>query len=180
MHRISRRFAHPKTNAPSPRRRQATGAGLMLLYGLIYGGVGFLLTALPAVPWWWPVALVAMGVHIWVISRSTPLTPTRRWLSPLSTDGLQILTALGLTLALTVAMNYLGSDQLNDITVGGTALQVVVFSLMAVGVALACRWVTHHLSHRLLGHLSHRQTRGILGGIGLIGMTLGGALGFFA
>jgi predicted regulator of Ras-like GTPase activity (Roadblock/LC7/MglB family) len=83
-------------------------------------------------------------------------------------------------LPLAIALNYLGSDQLNEITVGGAAGQVILLSLGAVMVALLCRWLTAQLGRQLVQRLSLRQMRGILALVGLIGLTLGGALGFLA
>lgn len=177
MNRLSRRLPRPNTRPPSQRRRQGTGAGLMLVCGLIYGLVGFLLTALPPVPWLWPLVLVALGLHLWALSLTLAGSTPGGWATRLGAGLLQLLAALGLTLPLAVALNYLGSDQLDDITVSIVARQVVLFSLGAVGLALLCRWATHHLSVQLLKRLPRRQMRGVLALVGGLGLALGGAAG---
>lgn len=177
MNRLSRRSARSRSSSAPQRRRQSSGAGLVLLCGLIYGLVGFLVTALPPMPWLWPVVLLALGLHIWAISLTADSAPPRRWWGSLGSDLLQMLAALGITLPLAVALNYLGSDQLNDITIGGAVGQVILFSLVAVVVTLLCRWITSQLGHRLIQRLSRRKMRGVLALIGIIGLALGGTLG---
>ncbi|QQE64242.1 hypothetical protein GFS31_09220 [Leptolyngbya sp. BL0902] len=147
----------------------------MILCGLIYSLVGFLVTALPPVPWLWPVVLVALGLHIGAVSWMA--ASAGGWLARLGTGLLQTLAALGLVVPLAVALNYIGSDQLNDIAVSGAMGQVILLSLGAVAVALVCRWATHRLSQQLLARLPRRQMRGVLALVGVVGLTLGGAAG---
>ncbi len=178
MNRLPRRLARPATSPSATQRRTSHGAGLILICGLMYGLVGFLVVALPPVPWLWPMVLLALGLHIWDLSRTARSVSPQRWASRLGSAVIHLLAALGLTLPLAIALNYLGSDQLNDITVGGAAGEVILLSLGAVVVALICRWFTAQLSYQLAKRLSLRQMRGVLALVGLIGLTLGGALGF--
>lgn len=180
MNRLSRRLARSQTNPTPPRRRQGSGAGLVILCGLIYGLVGFLVTALPPVPWLWAVVFLALGFHLWALSLTAASPSSHPRVAALGSGFLDLLAALGLTISLAVALNYLGSDQLDDITVGGVAGEVILLSLLAVGLALVCRWATAQLSHQLLYRLSLRQMRGVLALIGLIGLALGGTLGLLA
>lgn len=149
----------------------------MLVYGFIYGLVGFLVTALPPEPWLWPLVLVALGLHLGALSLTLAGSAPGGWATRLGTGILQLLAALGLTLPLAVALNYLGSDQLDDITVNIVARQVILLSLGAAVLALLCRWITHHLSAQLLKRLPPRQMRGVLALVGGLGLALGGAVG---
>lgn len=177
MNRLSRRLARAQSRpTPSRPRRQSIGAGLVALCGLVYGLAGFLLTALPPQPWLWPVALVALLLHLGAIAAQASAA-SRRWLTTLGAGLLHLLGAVGLTLSLAVAMNYLGSDQLDDITVIGAAGEVILFSLLAVGLTLVCRWTTAQLSRHLLKRFSRRRQTGVLVMIGLGGLVLGGTLG---
>lgn len=180
MNRLPRRLARPNSSTPPAQRRSRHGAGLILLCGLMYGLAGFLVVALPPVPWLWPLALLGLGLHIWDLSLTAGAMAPRRGAGRLGPAIIHLLAALGLTLPLAIALNYLGSDQLNEITVGGAAGQVILLSLGAVIVALLCRRFTAQLGRQLAQRLSLRQMRGVLALVGLIGLTLGGALGFLA
>lgn len=147
----------------------------MLVCGLLYGLAGFVVTALPPVPWLWGILLAALGLHLWAISLA--VAPAGRWWSRLGEGTLQLLAALGMTLALAVAMNYLGSDQLNDITMSRTVVEVAGLSLGAAGLALLCRSATDGLGHRLSHHMTRRQMRGVLALVGVLGLALGGGAG---
>lgn len=175
MNRVSRRLSRRNPKPQVQRRRPATGAGLVMIGGLVYGLVGFLVTALPPVPWLWPLVLVALGLHIWAISWAAASAGSG--FSRFGAGTLQTLAALGLVLPLAVAMNYLGSDQLDEIAVIGAMGQVILLSLLAVAIALACRWATRRLSQHLLNHLPRRQMRGVLALVGIIGLAVGGAAG---
>jgi len=147
----------------------------MLVCGLLYGLAGFVVTALPPVPWLWGILLVALGLHLWAISLA--VAPPGKWLSRLGQGTLQLLAALGITLPLAIALNYLGSDQINDITILRTMGEVVVLSLGAVGLAILCRWSTDGLGQRLSYHMTRHQMRGIIALVGILGLTLGGGAG---
>lgn len=175
MNRISRRLPRPRSAPPAQRRRSGSGAGLMLVCGLLYGLAGFVATALPPEPWLWGILLLALGLHLWAISLA--VAPPGKWLSRLGQGFLQLLAVLGITLPLAIAMNYLGSDQLNDITILRTMAEVVVLSLGAAGLALLCRWATDGLGRRLSHHMTRRQMRGVIALVGILGLTLGGVAG---
>lgn len=179
MNRLSQRLPRPNlrpsVNILSGRRRRSSGAGFVLICALIYGLAGFLVTALPPAPWLWPLVVVALGLHLWAISLVA--AGDRGWSARLGAGILQLLAALGLVLPLAVAMNYLGSDQIDDITIPSTLGQVILCSLGAVAVALACRWATTRLGDHLIRRLSLRQMRSVLALVGMMGLTLGGAAG---
>jgi hypothetical protein len=175
MNRISWRLPRPRFAPPTQHRGSGRGVGLMLVCALLYGLAGFVVTALPSEPWLWSILLVALGLHLWAISLAVP--SPGKWLSRLGQGILQLVSVLGITLPLAIALNHLGSDQLNGITILRTMGEVVVLSLVAVGLAILCRWATDGLWQRLSDRMSRRQRHGVIALVGILGLALGGGAG---
>lgn len=83
---------------------------------------------------------------------------------------------MALLIALAVSLNFLGSDQLNDITILGAAGQVLLFSLLAAFLVYVCRLLTQQLATRLLNRLARRSAQGVLVLVAGLGLAVGGGL----
>jgi len=81
-------------------------------------------------------------------------------------------------IALAIALNHAGTDQLDDLTITSVFWDVVRFSLLAVVLAAISSGVTAALGDRLLRQLQQNQTMLILGVTTALGLGLGGMLGF--
>lgn len=170
----SRAITRPLTSLK--RRSQRSSGGLILLCALVYVGVGYIVTALPSVLWFWPLALVATLFHGVEITLP-PHRSRRGWVLQTS---LRVLGTTALLMALTIALNFLGSDQLNDITLIGVIGQVILFSLLAAFLVYLCRFLTRQLGIQLLKRLDQRPAQGVLILVGVLGLALGGGLGLLS
>lgn len=155
--------------------RRSSG-GLWLLCGLLYAFVGMILPALPALPWLWLVAAAAAVVQGLALAGPQALQRFK-WLAA----NLVVLGSIGggtaLAVALSVALNYLGTDNLDDLTLASATIEVVVYSLLAVGLAALCSLTTAALGDRLLRRYPARTTSLTLIGTCLLGLFIGGGIG---
>ncbi|HIK45843.1 MAG TPA: hypothetical protein IGR64_13315 [Leptolyngbyaceae cyanobacterium M65_K2018_010] len=174
----SRQPPHLRAKPSAKRRSQRSRAGLIFFSGLIYVLVGFIVTALPDQLWLWPLVLVGSWVQVWELTPPTQEQKTGKiggsflWL-----PFLRLLGIGSFTLALAVALNYLGTDQLDDITLASLIGQILALSLLAVLLALACRRTTATLAKRLEQRLKLPPRRVTLGTIALLGLAIGGLAG---
>ncbi|NJL46196.1 MAG: hypothetical protein HC929_00135 [Leptolyngbyaceae cyanobacterium SM2_5_2] len=165
---------------PSLRRQsQQSNAGLMLLCGLWYAVVGFVVTVLPSAPWVWPLVLVGAWLHVLELALIAAQPQSSRLAQRLLQGSLRLLGAGSVTLALALALNHLGSDQLEDVTLASLFWQVLGLGLLAVLLTLLCRLLTRCLAERLQPRLQPRQVFLTLAATLLIGLSLGGTLGSF-
>ncbi len=152
----------------------------MLLCGLWYAVVGFLVTALPGTPWVWPLVLVGAWLHVLELAllaaQEQPSRLAWRFLLLL----LRLAGAGAVTLALALALNHLGSDQLEKITLASVFWQVLGLGLLAVLLTLLCRLLTRHLAERLQLRLHQQKAFLTLAATVLLGLSLGGTLGTLA
>lgn len=174
-------FARPP-RSPRPGRppvrlsnRRSSG-GLWVLCGLLYAIAGAILTALPALPWLWLVA--AAGVVVQGLALAGPQALQRfRWL----TANLMVLGSIGggtaLAVALSMALNHLGTDNLDELTMASALTEVVIYSLLAVVLAVLCSLAAAALGDRLLRRYPGRTTSLALVGICLLGLGVGGGIG---
>jgi hypothetical protein len=146
---------------------------------LLYLLTGFIVTALPEFPWLWPVVLVGTGLQVLELTVFSAGESTGRTGSRIGMGVLRGLGAIALTMALASALNYLGTDQLNDITPGGVVMQVLGLSLLAFLLAMLCRLTTARLAYRLQNRLQPRQTLLILGTVTFLGLAAGGTVGLW-
>lgn len=166
----SRAISRPLTSLK--RRSQRSSGGLILLCALVYIVVGYIVTALPTFLWLWPLALVSILFH--AVEITLPANRSR-WSWGLQ-RSLRFLGTMALLIALAVSLNFLGSDQLNDITILGAAGQVLLFSLLAAFLVYVCRLLTQQLATRLLNRLARRPAQGVLVLVAGLGLAVGGGL----
>ena len=155
-------------------RRPLTG--LWLLCGLFYAAAGTILTALPTAPWVW--AMAAAGVVLQGVAMAGPQALQRfRWFSAnlLVLGG--ILGGTALAMALSIALNHLGTDNLDELTIAKAFIEVVVYSLLAVALAVLCSLTTAALGDRLLRRHPGRKASAILVVTSLLGLVAGGGIG---
>lgn len=175
-----RPYSNPPANPSSKRQRQPSNAGLMLLCGLWYAVVSLVVTALPGTPWVWPLMLAGAWLQVLELALLAAQPQSRRSFQRLIQGVLRLVGAGAITLALALALNHLGSDQLEEITLVSVFWQVLGLGLLAVLMALLCRLLTRRLGERLQTRLKPRQAFLTLAIIILIGLSLGGTLGAFA
>lgn len=149
--------------------------GLWLLCGLLYGIAGMLLTEL-ATPWLW--LLAAAGAVMQGLALAVPKALQQfRWL----TANLLVLGSISgstmLAVALSIAFNHLGTDNVDDMTIASGFIEVVVHSLLAVGLTVLCSLTTSALGDRMLRRHTSRFTSLGLIVTGLVGLAVGGGLG---
>jgi len=166
--------AHDRATVRLSDRRSS--GGLWLLCGLLYAIAGAILAALPALPWLWLVAAAAAVVQGLVLAGPQALQRFQ-WL----TANLMVLGSIvgGTTLAvaLSVALNYLGTDNLDDLTIASAFTEVVGYSLLAAGLAALCSLTTAALGDRLLRRYPSRTTSLTLISTCLLGLFIGGGIG---
>jgi hypothetical protein len=171
-------------SAPGTRRRQRrpgrpparrSSTGLWLLCGLLYAAVGVIVTSLAPL-WVW--ALAGGAAVLEGLALAGPQALKRfRWLTANLLVLLGILGSGGLAVALAIALNHLGTDNIDEVTLESLFRDVLLYSLLAVGLAGLCSLVTAALGDRLLHRHPGSKTSTLLITTCLIGLALGGALG---
>jgi hypothetical protein len=170
-------------SAPGTRRRRQPGrhaarqsfTGLWLLCGLFYAAAGVIVTSLAPL-WVW--ALAAGGVVLQGVALAGPQALKRfRWLTANLLVLLGIVGCGALAVALAIALNHLGTDNIDDVTVGSLIKDVLLYSLLAVGIAGLCSLTTAALGDRILHRNPGSKTSTIVITTCLAGLALGGAIG---
>lgn len=165
----------PPRSRPSSRALRRPITGLWLLCGLLYAAAGMILTAL-AGPWMWLGA--AIGAVVQSVALAGPAALQRfRWL----TANLLVLGSIAggaaLAATLSVALNHLGTDNLDDLTLARAIAEIVLYSLLAVGLAVLCSLATATLGDRLLRRNKGSKTSLLLAITALVGLAVGGGIG---
>ena len=177
--------------SPSHRRRRSRSARkprvswfsngstpwpLLFWCGILYAIIGTILGSFAIPNWVWGVAVV--GTVVQIVALAGPQALRRfRWLAA---NLLVLGSSLGagfIAIALAIALNHAGTDQLNDISLNSVFWEVVRYGLVAVLLAAVAAGVTAALGDRLLRHFNQRQTMVILGVTALAGLGLGGIFG---
>ncbi|WOD40788.1 hypothetical protein [Nodosilinea sp. E11] len=174
-----------RRSAPAPARRSRPPArsssqrrpfvGLWLLCGLLYAAVGVIIVAL-APPWVWLVAVA--GALVQSLALAGPQTLQRfRWLAANLVVLGSILGGTALAVAISIALNHLGVNNLDELAIGRAVIEVALYSLLAALLAVLCSLVTTTLGDRLLRRYQGRTITVVLLGTCLLGLAIGGALG---
>ncbi len=177
--------------SPSHRRRRSrttrkSGANwfssspvpwpLLLWCSLLYAMVGVILGAFPIPSWVWLVAI--LGAMVQIVTLAGPQALRRfKWLAA---NLLVLGSSLGaglIVIALAIALNHAGTNQLDDITLASVFWETVRFGFVAVVLAAICAGVTASLGDQLLRNLQQRQTILILGATALLGLGIGSLFG---
>lgn len=148
----------------------------MLLTVIAYAAIGLCLAVFPAPYWIWPVAIV--GVLVQAIAIAGPQSLSRfRWLGANLIALLNILGSGAIAATLAIALNYIGTDQLDDIVPQDTAIEVFLLCLLAVLIAGVSAIVGAATGDRLLNSFRQFQASLILAALCILGLGLGSLLG---
>ncbi len=160
-----RRVAKPPTPWPLV-------SGLFLIYLL----AGLLLSA-PAPPFWtWMI--MAIAIPLFTVGLTRPLALDQ---PPERTGLMTYLGGFLLAIALSVALNYIGSEQSFDQT--GFFLAVLtlgVLTLLAVGLCIAAAIFSTLAGEQLLQTRPYKSSLSVLLGTAFGGICTGGLIGFVA
>lgn len=167
----------PQGKRPAtPAKRPSTPWVWMLWTILLYAAVGLILAAFPVPYWIWSIALVAIGCQAIALVGSLALSQFR-WFSATCLSLLGILGAGALAAALAIALNYTGSNQVDDLEPLQLVLEVGQFSLLALVLAASCAIVTAETGDRLKAIYHRFRTSLILAAVCVLGLGTGGILG---
>lgn len=149
----------------------------LVLCSLLYVPAGLLLAAFSVAIGVWVLAIAATLVQIMALAG--PQTLQRfRWLPASLLALLGMIGAGGFAAALSIALNHVGSDQLKSLTLSGIFLDVLKFSLLAVGLTALCSSMTASTGDRLMGRFSRSQVIAILSVSCLLGLGIGAGAGY--
>jgi hypothetical protein len=153
--------------------------GWVVVTAFVYAAAGLIMASFPAPYWIWNLALAA------VISQALALAGPKAlsrfgWLR---TNALTLLAIIGtgaMVIALAIALNHAGSDNLDEIEPRVAAMDVVKLGLMAVITAATGAIITAETGDRLLAVFTRVQTSLVLAAIGILGLGIGGMIGLVA
>ncbi len=151
------------------RWRTAPDLGLIGLCGGLYILAGLVLTWLPQIAWvgLWPLGVLGFWLQVYSLSRSADMAPPV-WRPDLLGSAL-------FTVVLAITLNHLGNNQIDQLSLGELALQVLLVSLAGFLLAALCLISTRTLNSQLLtAGLKPHQIRAILLTTGIVGLCLGG------
>ncbi|MBD0334823.1 MAG: hypothetical protein ICV62_04995 [Cyanobacteria bacterium Co-bin13] len=146
---------------------------------LLYGSAGLILAAFPVPYWIWTVALAGILLQSVALVGPKALQRLRRVTSRLMTL-LGIVGAAALAFALSAALNFLGTPDLEGMELQGAALEVMMLSLAALLLAGLCAVVTARTGDRLIAPFRRAQACLILAATAVLGLGIGGAVGLLA
>lgn len=160
------------------RTRQPSGIpwAWLGLTALLYLSMGLLLAAFPVPYWIWNLALA--GVIAQALALAGPQALSRlRWWRANALVGLAIVGTALITIALGIALGFVGTENLDDVEVTATAFDVMRLSLLAVFVPAIGAVIGAETGDRLLSVLNRLQTILVLAATCIMGLGLGGVVG---
>ncbi len=147
-------------------------SGLFLIYLL----VGLLLSA-PAPPFWTWI-IIAIAIPLFTVGLTRPIDPNQL---PKRTGLTTYLGGFLLAIALSIALNYVGSEQSFDDTGFFVAvLMLGVLTLLAVGLCIAAAIFSTLAGERLLQTMTYKSSLSVLLGTAFGGICVGGLVGLLA
>jgi len=147
-------------------------AGTLFLYGV----AGLILAAFPAPYWVWTLALAGILAQALALAGARALSQFR-WLPANLLTLLAIAGSGAFVAALAIALNYAGSNDIDQVSATTAAWQVMQLSLVALVVAALCAVISTEVGDRLLQVFNRLQTSLILAALSVLGLGLGGLLG---
>jgi hypothetical protein len=150
--------------------------GLLVICGVLYVAIGLILASFPIAPWFWGIAVLAIIIQLLALGGPKALQRFKALPANLVALG-SIVGASGLAVVLSVALNHLGTDQLDDLSIASAILEVFFFSLLALVLAALTAFVTARLGDILLKRVTPPQASLILVFTCLLSLGLGAALG---
>jgi hypothetical protein len=147
-------------------------AGTLFLYAV----AGLMLASFPVPYWVWNLALGGVVAQALALAGPKALTRFRWW----SANFLALVAIAGtgaISVALAIALNYAGTDNLDEIVPQTAAFEVVRMSLVALVTAALGAIISAETGDRLLLSIFNRlQTTLILAAVCILGLGLGGLL----
>lgn len=179
--------------AASPRRRQRRRSsrhplrtwlaapeglptGWLIGTGFLYAAAGVMLAAFPVPYWIWILALAGAIAQALALAGPRALARFGGWHANLLAL-LAILGAGALVVSLAVALNYYGTDNLDQLAVGDVAAEVVQMSLVALVTAALAAIIKAETGDRLLAVFGRLQTSVILTAVSIAGLGSGALVG---
>lgn len=145
----------------------------------VYAIAGLLLASFPAPYWIWNIALAGVLAQSLALAGPQALARSRWWRANL----LALLAILGtgaIVIALAIALNYVGTDQLDQVVPQEAAMEVLKMSLIAVIIAALGGILNAETGDRLLALFNRLQTSLILTAACILGLGIGGLIGLMA
>lgn len=152
--------------------------GWMGLTGILYAAAGTIMASFPAPYWIWNLALGGTIAQALALAGPKALQRFRWW----SANLLALLAILGtgaIVVALSIALGYSGTDDLDAIVPKETAFEVIRVSLVALMVAALGAIISAETGDRLLKTFNRLQTTLVLAATGILGLGLGALVGLF-
>lgn len=151
----------------------------MCLTGIFYAAAGTTVAAFAAPYWIWNVALGGTIAQTLALAGPKALSRFRWW----SANVLALLAILGtgaIAIAVSIALGYSGTDNIDEIEPTATAFGVIRVSLVAVMIAALGAITSAHTGDRLLRMFNRLQTTLILAATCILGLGFGGLIGLLA
>jgi hypothetical protein len=126
--------------------------------------------------WVWPLALGGTLLQALAMAGPQALLQLSRW----QARGAVLLGSLGagcLVVALAIATNYAGTDNIDEITLGETAFAVFALTLLALLLTFFCALLSAKVGDSLLGRFDRTRSGLMVAGGGFLGLFVGGIVG---
>lgn len=149
---------------------------LLVVVVILYAIAGLILSAFAAPFWVWPLALVGTLLQALALAGPRSLTGLR----PEQVRGAVWLAcwgAGGLVVALAVAGNYAGTDQLGQVSLESLALTIGLVNLGVILLTAIATVVGTRAGDRLVDVFSRWRSAWVLAGICFLGLFIGGIVG---
>lgn len=150
--------------------------GWICLTGLFYMATGTIMGSFPIPTWAWYMALGGIIAQALALAGPRALQRFRWW----SANGLALLAITGtgaIVIALSIALGYSGTDNIDEVVPQATAVELIRVSLIALVIAALDAIIGAETGDRLLPHFKRLPTTLILAATCGLGLGLGGLIG---
>lgn len=148
----------------------------LVLTFLLYVAVGTVLAAFPIPGWVWGLAIGGLVTQTFALAGPTLLRRYGWW----QAQGLSLVAILGtgaIAIALGIALGFVGTDNIDDLTVESTVFETLRMGGLAFIMAALGAVVSARTGDRLLSSYNHLQTGCMLALVCLSGVGLGAVIG---